>query len=74
MKNIAIICGGFSGEYDISVQSAIMVSNNLDKTKYNSYIIVIERNQWYYKDEKNKTNNFYVTNSSFYKLLKRTNC
>ena len=24
--------------------------------------------------KKNKTNNFYVTNSSFYKLLKRTNC
>ena len=63
MKNIAIICGGFSGEYDISVQSAIMVSNNLDKTKYNSYIIVIERNQWYYKDEKN--NKYYILKDNF---------
>ena len=50
MKNIAIICGGYSGEYDISVQSAKMVKKNLDTNKYNSYVIVIEKDNWYYKD------------------------
>ena len=53
MKNIAIVCGGYSGEYQISVQSAEMVKKNLDNNKYNSYIIVIEKNQWYYKDVDN---------------------
>ncbi len=43
MKNIAIVCGGYSGEYPISVQSAEMVKKNLDKTKYISYIIFIEK-------------------------------
>lgn len=51
MKNIAIICGGYSGEYEISVQSAAMVKSHLDNTLYNSYVIVIEENDWYYKDD-----------------------
>jgi D-alanine-D-alanine ligase len=51
MKNIAIVCGGFSGEYDISIQSAQMVKENLDSKKYNSYIIFIEKGEWYHKDE-----------------------
>ncbi len=55
MKNIAIVCGGFSGEYQISIQSANMVKTHLDSSKYNSYIIVIEKGQWYYEDgEANK--------------------
>ncbi|MDP2722259.1 MAG: D-alanine--D-alanine ligase [Bacteroidales bacterium] len=50
MKNIAIVCGGFSGEYEISIQSARVVAENLDKNRYNSYLIVITKNRWYYQD------------------------
>lgn len=57
MKNIAIICGGYSGEYDISIQSATMVKSNLDSIIYKSYIIVIEQDDWYYQDE-NKTKHY----------------
>lgn len=53
MKNIAIICGGFSGEYEISTQSANMVKQNLNDTKYSSYIVIIERNSWHYFDDNN---------------------
>ncbi len=53
MKNIAIICGGYLGEYEISVQSASMVKENLDNSIYNSYIIVIERYEWYHLDRNN---------------------
>ena len=63
MKNIAIICGGYSGEYDISVQSANMVSKNLNETEYKSYIIVIEQDQWYHKDGNN--NKFYIQKDDF---------
>lgn len=50
MKKIAIICGGFSGEYEISVQTAKMVQANLDAQKYQSYLVYIEKEAWYYLD------------------------
>lgn len=54
MKNIAIVCGGYSGEYQISIQSADTINENLDKTKYNIFIIVIEKGKWFFKDELGK--------------------
>jgi len=51
MKNIAIICGGFSGEYSISIGSAKMVKKHLNQLSYNSYVIVIKEDGWYYEDE-----------------------
>ncbi len=45
-KNIALVAGGYSGEYVISVQSAVTIENNLDSSKYNVYKIIITRNSW----------------------------
>ncbi len=39
MKEIAILTGGDSNEYEISIQSAKIVLNNLNKEKYNGTII-----------------------------------
>jgi len=61
MKNIAIVCGGYSGEFQISIQSAKMVKKNLDSNKYNSFVIVIEKKQWYHEDE---TGNKYIINKN----------
>lgn len=47
-KNIALVAGGYSGEYVISVQSAAVIENQLDKSKYNVYKIVITRDGWTY--------------------------
>lgn len=63
MKNIAIVCGGYSGEYQISVQSAKMVKKHLDDSSYTSYVIVIEKNQWYYEDEAG--NNHFINKDDF---------
>jgi D-alanine-D-alanine ligase len=41
MKNIAIIMGGYSSEYKISLISGIL-RQYLDKTKYNGYCIHIQ--------------------------------
>ncbi len=49
-KNIAVVAGGYSGEYDISIQSANTISNNISAEKYNVYKILIDINHW--KDEK----------------------
>jgi len=47
-KNIALVAGGYSGEYVISVQSAAVIESQLDSSKYNVYKIVITREGWTY--------------------------
>jgi D-alanine-D-alanine ligase len=49
-KNIALITGGKSSEFKISLESANVVMNNLDKGKYNPYLIVIDGHNWKYND------------------------
>ncbi len=51
MKNIAIICGGYSGEYEISISSAQVVAENLDPNRYNSFLLVITRTSWYHETQ-----------------------
>lgn len=50
-KNIALLAGGYSGEYVISIQTAATISKNLDDEKYNTYTIVITREGWIYETE-----------------------
>ena len=49
-KNIAIIMGGYSSEYEISLKSGNVVYESLDNTKYNLYRIHIFKNKWVYVD------------------------
>lgn len=51
MKKIAVVCGGDSGEYDISVQSGKVVAGQLDASNYEVYLITIQKENWYYKDD-----------------------
>ncbi len=47
-KNIALVAGGYSGEYVISVQSAVTIEKNLDSNKYAVYKIIVTREGWTY--------------------------
>ncbi len=49
-KNIALVAGGDSGEYVISVESARMISRHLDPGLYNVYTLLINRHKWVYVD------------------------
>lgn len=49
MKNIALLAGGFTGEYEVSLNSASNIANNLDKAKYKVYTILINRDRWFYE-------------------------
>lgn len=51
MKNIAIIMGGYSSEYKISLISGNVVYQYLDKTKFNGFRIHIFKEKWVYVDE-----------------------
>jgi len=46
MHNIAIVCGGYSGEFEVSVKSGAQVFLHLDKEKYHPYLVEIRRNEW----------------------------
>lgn len=45
-KNIAIIMGGYSSEYQISLKSGNVVYKHLDKEKFNAYRIHIFKDKW----------------------------
>ena len=45
-KNIAIVAGGDSSEYDISIGTAHNILNSLDKNKYNAHIVEIIKSGW----------------------------
>ena len=62
-KNIAIIMGGFSSEFDISIKSGNVVYQYLDKERYNAYRIVISKESWYHLDEEDQK--YPVTISDF---------
>ena len=46
MKNIAVVCGGYSGEDIISRQSAANVMENMDTSKYQAFVVEISKNIW----------------------------
>ena len=55
MKNIAVITGGNSGEYEISLRSGANIANSLDSTRYNSFLIHLHGKDWTYKDKQGQT-------------------
>jgi len=62
-KNIAIIMGGYSSEYEISLKSGNVVYKSLDNKKYNLYRIHIFKNKWVYVDDNG--NEFPVDKNDF---------
>ena len=53
-KNIALLAGGYSGEFVISIQTAETIEKNLDDTLYNVYKIIITREEWYFNNGNDK--------------------
>lgn len=52
--DIAILAGGNSSEYDISIGSASQVLGVIDRSRYNPYLIGVKGTRWYYTDENGK--------------------
>lgn len=66
MKHIAIIMGGYSSEFEISLKSGNVVYQYLDKNRYVGYRIHIFREKWVYVNDQNQEfpidkNDFSVT-------------
>ena len=56
MKTIAIVAGGDSSEFEISLKSAEEVGKKLSST-YIVYIIMIQGTNWYWEDQKGRYHN-----------------
>ncbi|WP_343913217.1 D-alanine--D-alanine ligase [Aquimarina litoralis] len=50
-KNIAILMGGYSSEFDISIKSGNVVYKHLNRDLYEPYKIHITKDSWYYVDD-----------------------
>lgn len=51
MKHVAIIMGGYSSEFEISLTSGEVVFKTLDRSKYHPYRIHLLKDRWVYVDE-----------------------
>ena len=65
-KHIAIIMGGYSSEYEISLKSGAVVYETLAKTSYVPYSVHIFKNKWVYVDE---AKNEYVINKDDFSVI-----
>ena len=50
-KNIAVVAGGSSSEYVISMKSAGLIMDCIDPERFNAYLVVIEKDQWFVQHE-----------------------
>ncbi len=46
-KNIAVVCGGFTAERNISLGSGEVVTRNLEESPYNVFKVVIDDDGWF---------------------------
>jgi len=51
-KDVAVVMGGYSDEYKVSLKSGQLIYDSLDRNLYNVYKIVILKDEWYFLDEK----------------------
>ena len=62
-KNIAIIMGGFSSEYKISLKSGNVVYEMLNSQKYEAFRVHVFKDRWVYVDD--KENEFPIDKNDF---------
>ncbi|MFI5453260.1 hypothetical protein ACHMWN_14015 [Pedobacter sp. UC225_61] len=48
-KTIALLTGGTTGEWVVSVKSAATIAQNIDSTKYDVYKIMLTESGWFYE-------------------------
>ena len=53
-RNIAIVCGGYSSEHEVSLRSAQGIYSFFDKERYNVYIVEISKEAWWVNTEENQ--------------------
>lgn len=50
-KHVAVVMGGYSDEYKVSLKSGQLIYDSLDRDIYEVYKVVILKDEWYFLDE-----------------------
>jgi len=72
-KNVAVVMGGYSDEYKVSLKSGQLIYDSLDRDLYNVYKVIILKDEWYFVDDRDQNlpinkADFSVTMESDYKV------
>ncbi len=51
-KNVAVVMGGYSDEYKVSLKSGQLIFDSLNRDLYNVYKAVILKEEWYFLDDR----------------------
>ncbi len=51
---MAVVMGGYSDEYKVSLKSGQLIYDSLDRARYNVYKVVILKDEWYFLDEQDQ--------------------
>ena len=51
-KNVAVVMGGYSDEYKVSLKSGQLIYDSLDRDLYNVYKVIILKDEWYFLDDR----------------------
>jgi D-alanine-D-alanine ligase len=62
-KNVAVVMGGYSDEYKVSLKSGQLIFDSLDRDLYSVYKVVVLKNDWYCLDEND--NKFPINKGDF---------
>lgn len=78
-KCVAVVMGGYSDEYVVSLKSGQLIYDSLDRNLYNVYKVVILKDEWYFLDENDKKyeinrGDFSVTTEDTGEILKFDVC
>lgn len=53
-KQVAVVMGGYSEEYKVSLKSGQLIYDSLDRDLYDVYKVIILKDEWYYLNENNE--------------------
>ncbi|ASW74744.1 D-alanine--D-alanine ligase [Chryseobacterium piperi] len=53
-KSVAVVMGGYSDEYVVSLKSGQLIYDSLDRDLYDVYKVVVLKEKWYFLDQNNK--------------------
>ncbi|MDR2231721.1 MAG: D-alanine--D-alanine ligase [Tannerella sp.] len=64
-KNIAIIAGGYSSEFEVSLRSAENLYSFLDKERYNVHKVILTKDNWYVVTDRQGIENIPIDKNNF---------
>ena len=67
-KNVAVVMGGYSDEYIVSLKSGQLIFDSLDRSLYEVYKVVILKDEWYYLADNDKK---YPINKADFSVLRQ---